>query len=315
MNSASKNLLELIKKGDRRAIARLITLSENRSSQAREIQAELFQDTGSAKVIGVTGAPGAGKSTLVDKLALEFSSQGKEVAVLAIDPTSPFSGGAILGDRIRMTSSLESTSVFVRSMATRGSLGGLSAATFDTINILDAAGFDVVIVETVGVGQAEVDIARTAETCIVVLVPGLGDGVQIIKAGILEIADLFVINKSDRDGADALQRDLRTLLSLHEYTEDEWRPSILRSVATRGEGVTEILAEAEKHQHWLRSTEAGGYKRLGIMKENLLKLARELLYEQVVEAGTNQLEELVKQCYDRKLDIFSAARLLIKEGK
>ena len=206
MNFSNAQLIELVPQRDLRAVARLITLIENQTPRAREVQAALFKKSGKAHVIGVTGSPGAGKSTLVDQLAAGWRAQGKSVAILAIDPTSPFSGGAILGDRIRMIKAAEQQDVFIRSMATRGKLGGLARATLDAVYVLDAAGFDIILVETVGVGQAEVDIVKLADTCLVVLVPGMGDSVQAIKAGILEIADTFVINKADRDGADICKK-------------------------------------------------------------------------------------------------------------
>ena len=213
--SREQDLLTRFSAGDVRALSRILTLVENRTEIGASLHRQLYQQTGKAHIIGVTGSPGAGKSSLVNELALMLAKKGAKVAVLAVDPSSPYSGGAVLGDRIRMESAVEVQSIYVRSMASRGALGGLSYAAADALDILDAFGFSHVLVETVGVGQGEVDIARTAHTSVVVLVPGMGDEVQVMKAGILEIADLFVINKSDRTGVHALERELRILLTLN----------------------------------------------------------------------------------------------------
>ena len=314
MSFSNEELIQGVLDGNYRAVARLISLSENRVPRARDIQAELFKKSGSAHVIGVTGSPGAGKSTLVDRMALSLKQSGKKVAVLAVDPTSPFSGGAVLGDRIRMNHSLEHEDIYVRSMATRGSLGGLSKATLDAIQILDAAGFEAILVETVGVGQAEVDIMRTADTCFVVLVPGMGDSVQAIKAGILEIADHFVINKSDRDGADLLQRDIRILLSLSDYDETDWKPPILRTVATTGDGVEELLSELSKHQKWLAGSQEGKKRKLSIIKERILRLAADLMYERLLKSSSVTLDDLVQECFERKKDPYSIVEALLMKA-
>jgi len=227
--------------GDTRALARAATLIENRRPEAEQLLKELFPHTGRAKVIGITGSPGAGKSSLVDRLISALRAENKQVGVIAVDPTSPYTGGAILGDRIRMLSHHADAGVFIRSMATRGWLGGLAAATSDMALLLDAAGRDVVIIETVGVGQDEVDIAKLADVTVVVLVPGMGDDVQSIKAGIMEIADVFVINKSDQPGADRLQREIKALQSL-STRQDGWVPPIVHTVATENRGIPEALA-------------------------------------------------------------------------
>src|SRR5580658_3483105 len=229
-------LTDKILKGDIRSIARAATWIENRRPEAEALLRELFPHTGRAMILGITGSPGAGKSTLCDQLARELRTEGKRVGVIAVDPTSPYTGGAILGDRIRMQRHHADPGVFIRSMATRGWLGGLAAATTEMTMLLDAAGFDVVLVETVGVGQDEVEIARLADVTLVVMVPGMGDDVQAIKAGIMEIADVFVINKADQPGAEKLERELKSYLTL-SHRPDGWSPTIVRTVASDGKGI------------------------------------------------------------------------------
>lgn len=313
MNFSNSSLINGVQRGDMRAVARLITLIENDTPRVREVQAALFKNSGRAHVIGVTGAPGAGKSTLVDQLALQWKAKGKKVAVLAVDPSSPFSGGAILGDRIRMQRAGEDADIYIRSMATRGYLGGVSRATLDAVQVLDTAGFDIVFVETVGVGQGEVDIVRTADTCIVVLVPGMGDGVQAIKAGILEIADIFAINKCDRDGADLLQKDLRMLISLAEYSEGVWKPPITRTVATEGAGVPELIKDAEDHIAWLKSSGEGRKRKLMIIKDSIVKLAGARAVEKILTKKTSELEALVLECAERRVDPHTVVERLLSE--
>jgi LAO/AO transport system kinase len=260
--------------GDLRALARAATAVENRRPEAETLLRELFPHTGKSKVVGITGSPGAGKSTLVDRFIREFRGENKAVGVLAVDPTSPYTGGAILGDRIRMLAHHADENVFIRSMATRGWLGGLAAATTDMAVLLDAAGKDVVLVETVGVGQDEVEIARLADVTVVVLVPGMGDDVQAIKAGIMEIADVFVINKSDQPGADQLEREIKAMQSL-STRKDGWVPPIVRTVASDGRGIAEALSAVRSF------LERGGGKDREV--ENWSMRLREMLRERLLE--------------------------------
>src|SRR5690348_17187899 len=245
---STPDIVERLLAGDRRALARVVTLIENNAPETRQILARLHVHGGHAHIIGITGSPGAGKSTLVTQLARELRRRDRTIGVIAVDPSSPFTGGAILGDRIRMQELAGDPHVFIRSMASRGSLGGLAVSTRDTVRALDAAGFDVVIIETVGAGQAEVEIVRAAQTVVVVTVPGMGDDIQAIKAGILEIADIFVVNKADRPGADQTAAELRMLLSLDEHRgERRWRPPILKTIAATGEGVPELVDALARH--------------------------------------------------------------------
>ncbi|MFH9351896.1 methylmalonyl Co-A mutase-associated GTPase MeaB [Kitasatospora sp. NPDC017646] len=245
-------LVEQAREGRPRAVARLITLVENAAPQLREAMAALAPYTGQAYTVGLTGSPGVGKSTSTSALVSAYRRLGKRVGVLAVDPSSPFSGGALLGDRVRMQDHATDPEVFIRSMATRGHLGGLSWAAPQALRVLDAAGCEVILVETVGVGQSEVEIAAQADTAVVLLAPGMGDGIQAAKAGILEIGDVFVVNKADRDGADATARELNHMLGLGEVREPgDWRPPIVKTVAARGEGVDEVVEALEKHRAWL----------------------------------------------------------------
>jgi LAO/AO transport system kinase len=248
-------LVERARAGQARAIGRLISLVEDGAPELREIMATLTAYAGNAQVVGLTGAPGVGKSTATAALVSAYRGIGRRVAVLAVDPSSPFSGGAVLGDRVRMQAHATDEGVFIRSMASRGHLGGLASATPQALRVLDAAGFDVVLVETVGVGQSEIDVAALADTTLVLVAPGMGDSVQAAKAGLFEIGDIYVVNKADRDGAPAAAHDLRHMISLGERREaGDWRPSVVLTVASRGEGLDELLEAIDKHRDWLTRT-------------------------------------------------------------
>src|SRR6476660_3245309 len=272
-------LIAQVLEGQTRAVARAITRIENHSAEAAEIMKAVFRKTGGATVIGITGSPGAGKSSLVDKLALHYKNGGDRVGIVCIDPSSPFSGGAILGDRIRMSALGTDKNIFIRSMATRGNLGGLSRATVDAVAILDAAGFDRVIVETVGVGQDEVEIVKTADVSVVVLVPGMGDDIQAIKAGIMEIGDVFAINKADREGVLRTQKELEALLSL-AHRPDMWNPPIVKTIATENKGIEDLVAAIESYETFGKSSaESGFVRKQAIAKWRLLELLSERLLE------------------------------------
>jgi GTPase len=269
----SGQLTDSIRRGDTRALAKAISLVERESPDAERILAELYGSTGRARIIGITGSPGAGKSTLVAALAKHYRRQDKRVGIVAVDPTSPFSGGAILGDRIRMAELYTDRGVFIRSMATRGFMGGLAKATNDVVDLLDAAGFEIVLVETVGVGQDEVDVIRTVQTNVVVLVPGMGDDIQAIKAGLMEIGDIFVVNKADRPGADKTVNDVTMMMSLVEE-HGAWVPPIVKTIASRNEGIAELESALEKHFEFLGTSGELGRRnreRVRIRIETLLK--------------------------------------------
>ncbi len=299
-----------VRRGETRAIARALSLVEDEAAEAQPLLSALFPFAGGALVLGVTGPPGAGKSSLVDRLTAHFRSEGKSVGIVAVDPSSPWSGGAILGDRIRMQAHATDEGVFIRSMATRGHLGGLAAATDNVVTVLSAAGKDVVLVETVGVGQDEVEIVGTADVSIVVLVPGLGDEVQALKAGIMEIADVFVVNKSDREGADRVVAEIESMLSLAPAAEPA--PAIVRTVATRDEG-TRALAEAALAFHArARATGALAEKRRQALARQLEDaLKRRLLQRAYAALAPGEREAILESLVRRELDPWSAAERLL----
>ncbi len=299
--------------GSKLAIARAITAVENEYEHATEIMQALYPHTGHAYIIGITGPPGAGKSTLTDKLTKEYRSRGKTVGIIAVDPSSPFSGGAILGDRIRMNELTMDDGVFIRSMATRGSLGGMSRKTAEVVKILDAAGKDIVIIETVGVGQSEVDIVKTADTTLVVLVPGLGDDIQAIKAGILEIGDVFAINKADREGVERLNLEIEMMLDL-DQAENKWRPKVMRTVASQNEGVCELVNAIEEHATHMVKSGSIQRRRFERTRTEILAMLDEAIkiYLMKKVAGS-KFESLAMEVNQRKNDPYSAVRSILAE--
>jgi LAO/AO transport system kinase len=308
-------LVAAAREGDPRAVARLVTLVENGDHSLRQVAAALAPYAGTAQVIGLTGAPGVGKSTSTNELVRAFRTAGHRVGVLAVDPSSPFTGGAILGDRVRMQDHATDPGVYIRSMSSRGHLGGLSAATPQAVRVLEGAGCAVVIVETVGVGQAEVDVASLADTTLVLLAPGMGDAIQAAKAGVLEIADIFVVNKADRDGADATYRDIQGMIGLGDRAPGQWRPQVVRTVAARSEGVDDVVAAIAKHRAWL--TESGALRRrqearaaaeveaiaLGVLRARIGTLPG--------DRGTDALGALAAKVADGSLDPYAAADELL----
>ena len=273
--------VERIRQGDVRSLARAISAIEDARPESLELLKALFPASGRARVIGLTGAPGAGKSTLVDQLAREYRKQQRTIGIVAVDPTSPYTGGAILGDRIRMQSHHADPGIYIRSMATRGFLGGLARATTDVVTVLDASGKDLVLIETVGVGQDEVDVVRLADVTVVILVPGMGDDVQTIKAGIMEIADIFVINKSDREGADRVEREIRAMQTLATRA-DKWTPPIVKTVAVEGKGVPELAAAINGYENFLAAHKLLVKKKTSSWRERLIEMLREALLQRIV---------------------------------
>lgn len=311
----SASLADRVLAGDVRAIARAISLIEDEAPAAADLVRAIFPRTGRSYLVGVTGPPGAGKSTLVDRLIAEARGRGETLGVIAVDPTSPFTGGAILGDRLRMQAHSADTEVFIRSMATRGNLGGLARATGDAALVLDAAGKTLVVIETVGVGQDEVDIVRTADISIVMLVPGTGDDVQALKAGIMEIADVFVVNKADREGADRMVSAIESNLALQTFAEGEWRPPILKTEASTGKGVPELWDTVQRFRARPEATRA---RRLKARHEFRL---RELLTSRFLERverevlGPGELETMVERIATRELDPYTAAAQIMEKAR
>lgn len=290
-------------------MARLISLVEDGHPALREVMAALAPHSGTAHVIGITGSPGVGKSTSTNALVGAFRKRGKRIGVLAVDPSSPFSGGALLGDRVRMQDHALDPEVYIRSMASRGHLGGLSWTTPQALRVLDAAGCDVILVETVGVGQSEVEIAGLADTTIVLLAPGMGDGIQAAKAGILEIGDLFVVNKADREGADATVRDIRHMISLGDRTEPGlWRPPVVKTVAARGQGIDEVMEALDKHVAWMEETGALRQRRVRRAGDEIESIALQQLRARMGDLRHgNGVDELAAAVVDGKTDPYAAA--------
>lgn len=311
MMSLAKRILQ----GDIRAASRLMRDIDDRVPSALESLKELYPKTGRAYIIGITGPPGSGKSTLVDKMVDHFRNEGKSVGIIAVDPTSPFSGGAILGDRIRMQRHATDEGVFIRSLATRGCLGGLSRSTQDIIHVMDAMGKDILLVETVGVGQDEVEIVNTAHTSIVVLVPGLGDDIQAIKAGIIEIGDLFVVNKCDREGADKMERDLRMVLEMGRRKDDSWSPPIFKTEAILGKGVSELVNGIYRHKQALEQSQGLEKKLRERTKTTFLEILETEVMSHFIEKmeKEGEWEKIIDDLTNRRTDPYSMAEKIMAE--
>ena len=313
MTVAINKWAEKVRGGDVRAVSRAITAIENHAPEAEELLRQLFPYTGEAYLTGVTGAPGTGKSTLVDRLATYHRKKRDRVGVIAVDPTSPYSGGAILGDRIRMQGHASDTGIFIRSMATRGFLGGLARSTAEVALLLDAAGKKQVLIETVGVGQDEIDIVRLADCVLVVMVPGLGDDIQNMKAGLMEIGDIFVLNKADREGADRLEEQLNAMLSL-VMARDGWHPPVVRAVATEGKGIEQLAEMVEKFRRHFESSGQRRQKHIHHWQNRLIEMLESRLLEKVLDgkAGEERLHALAEEVAARKKDPFTAVSEILK---
>ncbi len=308
------DLVRRAREGDPRAVARLISLVEDASPLLREVMAALAPYAGHAQIVGITGSPGVGKSTSTSALVARLRAVGKRVGVLAVDPSSPFSGGALLGDRVRMQDHALDRDVYIRSMASRGHLGGLAWTTPQALRVLDAAGCDVILIETVGVGQSEVEIAGLADTTLVLLAPGMGDGIQAAKAGILEIGDLYVVNKADREGADTLRRDLRSMLALAEHVEGAWKPPIIKTIASKGEGLDEVVTEIDRHQAWLEASGELASRRIRRARDEIEAIALTALRARWGDVhGRSELDDLAAAVAAGRSDPYTAADALLDE--
>ncbi|WP_010478987.1 methylmalonyl Co-A mutase-associated GTPase MeaB [Thermococcus zilligii] len=318
MTEELDGIIDLALKGDKKAIARLITLVENDEEKAREIVKRVYPLTGKAYVVGITGPPGSGKSTLLDKLIKLARDEGHRVGVIAVDPTSPFTGGALLGDRLRMQRHSTDEGVFIRSMATRGALGGLAKATNDAIKVLDAAGYDLIFVETVGVGQIEVDIVKTADTVVLVTVPGLGDGVQAIKAGLMEVADVFAINKADREGVEIVYLELKMALEfeMDRWKELGWEPPIVETTAFTLNGVRPLWEAIKRHREYMESSGRLRERRAFRAREEVKTIIASSIARKVEErlAG-GEAKELIDGVVEGKLDPYSASQIVMEKLK
>jgi len=306
--------IERLRSGDPRALARAISTVENRGPESADLLKALFPHSGKARILGMTGAPGAGKSTLVDQLAKLYRREGKTLGIIAVDPTSPYTGGAILGDRIRMQDHHADPGIYIRSMATRGSLGGLARTTADVATVLDASGRDLILIETVGVGQDEVDIVRLADITVVILVPGMGDDVQTIKAGIMEIADIFVINKSDREGAERVEREVRAMQSLAMRT-DHWSPPIVKAVASEGKGIEELAAAIASYEAYLKKENLVLKRNIQNWRERLVEMLRDAMLERArAQLGDGRAEQYAAEVAQHKRDPYTLVEEIVRKA-
>ena len=311
MKQNLQSWIEQLRSGNSRALARAISAVENRAPESAELLKSVFPFSGRARIIGLTGAPGSGKSTLVDQLARPYRRAGKTLGIIAVDPTSPFTGGAILGDRIRMQEHHADPGIYIRSMATRGWLGGLARTTADVATVLDAAGRDLILIETVGVGQDEVDIVKLADITVVLLVPGMGDDVQSIKAGIMEIADIFVINKSDREGAERVEREIRAMQSL-VTRQDGWTPPVVQTVASEGKGIEELVAAMAQYEAYLQKENLVLKRSIQNWRERLVEMVRDAMLEKArADLGDGRVEQYATQVAEHKRDPYTLVEEIV----